>query len=53
MSTRMSQWQPSDDLPSGALGPFCLDRFLADHADFAFQLKRVPPPVCAVLRGTG
>lgn len=51
MSTHVTQSQPSDDLPSGALGPFCLDHFLAGHPDFVFQLKCVPPPICAVLRG--
>lgn len=40
--------QPSDSLPSGAFGPFCLDYFLADHPDFVFQLKCVPPLVSAV-----
>lgn len=40
--------QPSDGLPSGVFGPFCLDHFLADHPDFVFQLKCVPPLVSAV-----
>lgn len=40
--------QPSDGLPSGAFGPFCLDYFLADHPDVVFQLKRVPPLTSAV-----
>lgn len=43
--THRTRLQPSDELPSGALAPFCVHHFLPDHPEFV-QLQCVPPLPC-------
>lgn len=57
MSTAVTQFAALRWLAKWSVRAFCLDHFLADHPDFVFQLKCVPPLTsalpCRSLRACG